>query len=356
MPAQTHVFLCLKDNFGVLVHDPSSGATAAIDAPEAAPIEAALKATGWKLTDILVTHHHRDHTGGIEELKERYGCRVVAPDAEADGIPDVDETVAENDIVKVGGLQARVLETPGHTAGHITYFFPEDKLCFAGDTLFSIGCGRVIEGNAEMMWDSLLKLRALPDDTQVFCGHEYTAANIRFAKTIEPDNAALASREKEVTRLVAEKKPTVPSLLGEEKAANPFLRADVLEVATQSRSRRQAGLAGVRGNPRAQEQVVKCSRRTAADIIRLLDLKPHPEGGHFRETFRDNRSIDARAASTAIYFLLARGERSHWHRVDAVEIWHFHAGAALTLEIAAHDQGPIERWHSDLISPASARR
>jgi hydroxyacylglutathione hydrolase len=238
MPAQTRLFLCLKDNFGVLVHDPASGATASIDAPEAAPVEAALKATGWKLTDILVTHHHHDHTGGIEELKERYGCRVVAPDAEADGIPDVDETVAENDIVKVGNLEARVLETPGHTAGHITYFFPADKLCFAGDTLFSIGCGRVIEGNAEMMWDSLLKLRALPDDTQVFCGHEYTAANIRFAKTIEPDNAALSAREQEVARLLAEKKLTVPSRLGEEKAANPFLRADVPEVAAK------LGLAG----------------------------------------------------------------------------------------------------------------
>jgi len=140
--------------------------------------------------------------------------------------------------VRVGSLAADVIETPGHTAGHISYVFPNDKLAFVGDTLFSIGCGRVIEGNAEMMWDSLLKLRALPDDTQVFCGHEYTAANIRFAKTIEPDNAALASREKEVTRLVAEKKLTVPSLLGEEKAANPFLRADVLEVATK------VGLAG----------------------------------------------------------------------------------------------------------------
>jgi hydroxyacylglutathione hydrolase len=238
MPAQTRLFLCLKDNFGVLVHDPETDATASIDAPEAAPVEAALKATGWKLTDILVTHHHHDHTGGIEELKERYGCRVVAPDAEADGIPDVDETVSENDIVRVGGLQARVLETPGHTAGHITYFFPDDKLCFAGDTLFSIGCGRVIEGNAEMMWDSLLKLRALADDTRVYCGHEYTAANIRFAKTIEPDNAALAKREQEVSRLTAEKKPTAPSLLGDEKAANPFLRADVPEVAAK------VGLAG----------------------------------------------------------------------------------------------------------------
>jgi hydroxyacylglutathione hydrolase len=235
MPAQTHVFLCLKDNFGVLVHDPVSGATAAIDAPEAAPIEAALKATGWKLTDILVTHHHHDHTGGIEELKERYGCRVVAPNAEADGVPDVDETVVENDIVKVGGLQARVLETPGHTAGHITYFFPEDKLCFAGDTLFSIGCGRVIEGNAEMMWDSLLKLRALPDDFRLYCGHEYTAANVKFALTVEPDNAALKARAEEVTRLRAAGKPTIPTLLGEEKQANVFLRADDPAVAAALR-------------------------------------------------------------------------------------------------------------------------
>jgi glyoxylase-like metal-dependent hydrolase (beta-lactamase superfamily II) len=154
MPAQTRLFLCLKDNFGVLVHDPGSGATAAIDAPEAAPIEAALKATGWRLSDILVTHHHADHTGGIEELKARHHCRVVAPDAEADGIPGVDETVRQNDKVRVGGLEAQVIETPGHTAGHISYFFPTDKLVFVGDTLFSIGCGRVIEGNPQMMWDS----------------------------------------------------------------------------------------------------------------------------------------------------------------------------------------------------------
>jgi hydroxyacylglutathione hydrolase len=133
--------------------------------------------------------------------------------------------------VQIGGLQARVIETPGHTAGHITYSFPEDKLVFAGDTLFSIGCGRVIEGSAETMWQSLLKLRALPDDTALFCGHEYTVANIRFAKTIEPHNPVLAEREREVAKLVTEKKPTIPSLLGMEKAANPFLRADVPEVA-----------------------------------------------------------------------------------------------------------------------------
>ena len=203
MPAQTHLFPCLKDNFGVLLHDPQSGATAAIDAPEAAAVEAALKATGWKLTDILVTHHHADHTDGIPALKQHHGCRVVAPQAEAKRIPLVDETVREGDTVRVGGLEGRVLETPGHTAGHISYVFDADKLVFAGDTLFSIGCGRVIEGNPEMMWQSLLKLRGLPDDTRIYCGHEYTQANIRFARTIEPNNRALAAREQEVKRLVA---------------------------------------------------------------------------------------------------------------------------------------------------------
>jgi hydroxyacylglutathione hydrolase len=229
--AQTRLFMCLNDNFGVLLHDPGTGATAAIDAPEAPPIEAALKATNWRLTDILVTHHHGDHTGGIEELKARHRCRVVAPDAEAGGIPDVDETVRENDKVLLGGIEARVIETPGHTAGHIAYFFPEDRLAFVGDTLFSIGCGRVIEGNPRIMWDSLLKLRALPDETRIFCGHEYTAANIRFAKTIEPENRALLAREKDVAALIAAGKHTIPSTMAEEKAANPFLRADIPEVA-----------------------------------------------------------------------------------------------------------------------------
>src|SRR4051795_10947235 len=133
MPAEIKLFACLKDNYGVLVHDPASGATAAIDAPEAAPIEAALKATDWKLTDILVTHHHADHTDGIASLKEHHRCRVVAPQAEAARIPLVDETVREGDTVRVGGLQARVIETPGHTLGQINYFFPDDKLLFAGD-------------------------------------------------------------------------------------------------------------------------------------------------------------------------------------------------------------------------------
>lgn len=238
MAAQIHLFPCLQDNFGVLLHDSQSGATAAIDAPEAAAVEAALKATGWRLSDILVTHHHADHTGGIAELKQKYSCRVVAPHGEAARIPLVDATVHENDKVKVGSLEARVFETPGHTAGHISYFFPSDKLAFVGDTLFSIGCGRVIEGTPEMMWQSLLKLRALPDDTRIYCGHEYTKANIRFAKTIEPGNSALNAREAEVEKLLAAHKPTIPSTIGEEKKANPFLRADVPEVA------KSVGLAG----------------------------------------------------------------------------------------------------------------
>jgi hydroxyacylglutathione hydrolase len=231
MTAQTAVFLCLKDNFGVLLHDPQSGATAAIDAPEAAPIEAALQKTGWRLSDILVTHHHADHTQGIGELKQHHRCRVVAPRNEAARIAHVDETVGEGDSVRVGELEARVLETPGHTAGHISYFFPVDKLAFVGDTLFSIGCGRVIEGNPEMMWNSLLKLRTLPDDTRFFCGHEYTEANIRFAKTIEPNNKALAARAEEVAKLAGAHKFTIPATIGAEKAANPFLRADHVEIA-----------------------------------------------------------------------------------------------------------------------------
>lgn len=231
MPAETRLFLCLKDNYGVLLHDPESGATASIDAPEAAAVEAALKATGWKLTDILVTHHHADHTDGIIELKEKYKCRVVAPAAEAEKIPAVDLTVREGDKVSVGKLSANVIETPGHTNGHISYWFNAAKLAFVGDTLFSIGCGRVIEGTPGMMWRSLTKLRDLPDDTRIYCGHEYTAANIKFSRTIEPNNAALAAREAQVKEQIAQGKPTIPVTIGDEKLANPFLRADLPEVA-----------------------------------------------------------------------------------------------------------------------------
>jgi len=243
MPAETRLFLCLKDNYGVLLHDPESGATASIDAPEAAPIEAALAETGWKLTDILVTHHHADHTGGIVALKEKYKCRVVAPAAEADTIPVVDLTVREGDKVLVGKLSANVIETPGHTLGHIAYWFHADKLAFVGDTLFSIGCGRVIEGTPGMMWRSLVKLRDLPNDTEIYCGHEYTAANIKFALTIDRNNPVLEARAAQVGQLIAEGEPTIPVTIGDEKLANPFLRADVPDLAVDI---------GMAGKPAAQ--------------------------------------------------------------------------------------------------------
>ncbi len=231
MAAEIRLFPCLSDNFGALIHDPVTKATASIDAPEAAPVIAALEREGWKLTDILVTHHHGDHVGGVAELKQKYDCRVVAPHDKTAKIADVDARVAQGDIVKVGNLLARVVETPGHTLDHISYVFDDEKVVFAADTLFSIGCGRVFEGTYPMMWESLLKLRALPDDFRLYCGHEYTAANVKFALTIEPENLALKTRAEEVTRLRAANKPTVPTLLGDEKKTNVFLRADDPAVA-----------------------------------------------------------------------------------------------------------------------------
>src|SRR3954447_24859891 len=235
MAAEIRLFPCLSDNYGCLIHDPASKATASIDAPEAGPVMEALQREGWTLTDILVTHHHHDHVDGIAELKQKYNCRVVAPHDKTAKIPLVDVRVKQGDIIKVGNLLARVLETPGHTLDHISYVFDDDKALFAADTLFSIGCGRVFEGNYPMMWDSLLKLRALPDDFKLYCGHEYTAANVKFALTVEPDNAALKARAEEVTRLRAANKPTIPTLLGEEKKANVFLRADEPAVAASLR-------------------------------------------------------------------------------------------------------------------------
>src|SRR4030081_1745339 len=231
MAAEIRTFTCLNDNFGYLIHDPATKATASIDAPEAAPVIQALEREGWNLTDILVTHHHGDHAGGIGELKQKYNCRVVAPHDKSAKIANVDLRVGQGDVVKVGNLLARVLETPGHTLDHIAYVFDSEKALFAADTLFSIGCGRVFEGNYPMMWDSLLKLRVLPDDFKLYCGPEYTAANVKFGLTVEPDNPALLARAEEVTRLRAANKPTIPTLLGEEKRANGVLRADEPAVA-----------------------------------------------------------------------------------------------------------------------------
>src|SRR3981081_4703688 len=235
MAAEIRLFPCLTDNFGYLIHDPPTKGTASIDAPEAAPIVEALEREGWTLTDILVTHHHGDHVGGIAELKQKYGCRVVAPHDKSADIANVDLRTGQGDIVKVGNLMARVLETPGHTLDHISYVFDNEKALFAADTLFSIGCGRVFEGTYPMMWDSLLKLGALPAGFKLYCGHEYPASNVKFALTVEPENAALKARAEEGKRLRADSKPTVPTLLGEEKKANVFLRADEPSVAASVR-------------------------------------------------------------------------------------------------------------------------
>ena len=227
MKARVHQFPCLKDNYGVLLHDPATGATAAIDAPDDAAVLAALDEMGWTLTDILVTHHHADHTQGIPGVKARFpNARVTAPAAEADRIGGVDRRVAEGDVVAVGELRAKVLETPGHTAGHIVYWFEDDDLLFAGDTLFALGCGRVLETPLPVMLTSLLKLTRLPIETEVYCGHEYTEANARFALTVDPENSLLQDRAKQVEALRQAGKPTLPTTIAVEMATNPFLRSE----------------------------------------------------------------------------------------------------------------------------------
>lgn len=219
------LFSCRTDNFGVLIHDEASGVTASIDAPETAPIEARLQARGWKLDLLLITHRHGDHVAGNLDLKRAHGCTIVGPKAEAAAIPGIDVTVAEGDIVQVGDTAFRVIETPGHTAGHVAYYGEDAGVAFVGDTLFSLGCGRV-ETDLATMWRSLLKLRELPRETIVHCGHEYTEANGRFAITVEPNNLDLQARIAEVAALRAEGKPTLPTTIGAERSANPFLRAD----------------------------------------------------------------------------------------------------------------------------------
>ncbi len=227
MTAHFKQFPCLSDNYGVLVHDSDTGATAAVDAPDGEAVLKALEETGWALTDILVTHHHADHTQGIPAVKARFPqAKVTAPAREAERIGGVDHPVREGDTVAVGHLRAKVIETPGHTAGHIVYWFEGQDVLFAGDTLFALGCGRVLETPLDTMWESLGKLNRLPTETQVYAGHEYTQSNARFALSVDPDNAVLRHRAAEVDELRAAGKPTLPTTLEIERATNPFLRAD----------------------------------------------------------------------------------------------------------------------------------
>lgn len=216
----------LRDNYVYLIHDPATAATAVVDPAVAPPVLAALARRGWKLTHILNTHHHHDHVGGNLDLKAATGCRIVGNHADAARIPGLDDGVSEGDTVAVGTARAQVIEVSGHTLGHIAYWFAEAMALFCGDTLFSLGCGRLFEGTSAQMWASLCKLRALPDETAVYCAHEYTQSNARFALTIDGSNAALRMRAAEVDALRAAGRPTIPARLAVEKAANPFLRAD----------------------------------------------------------------------------------------------------------------------------------
>jgi hydroxyacylglutathione hydrolase len=219
-------FPARSDNFGLLLHHAGTGLTAAIDAPEADAIQRELEARGWRLSHILVTHKHLDHVEGIPTLREAFQVTVIGPQGSAAETGLYDRTVGDRDRFTIADQEVRVIATPGHTLDHVSYYLPQAGLLFAADTLFALGCGRVFEGTAKMMWDSLKKLRALPDETAVYCGHEYTVANAAFAVTVDPDNAALQERKREAERLRAEGKATLPTTIGREKAANPFLRAD----------------------------------------------------------------------------------------------------------------------------------
>lgn len=216
---------CLKDNYAFLLHDPATGAVAVIDVPEAPPIEAALAARGWRLSDILITHHHWDHVDGVDALRAATGAQVWGAGADAHRLPALDHALAEGDRVAIGGLTGHVIDVPGHTIGHIAYHVPQAGAVFTADSLMAMGCGRLFEGTAAQMWSSLSKLAALPPETLVCSGHEYTAGNARFARTIDPGNSALISRAEAIDAARAAQMPTVPSTLAEELATNPFLRA-----------------------------------------------------------------------------------------------------------------------------------
>lgn len=225
------VFPARQDNFGYLIHDEATGRTAALDAPDAAAIRAALQQRGWVLSDIFITHHHLDHVEGIGELKAAFGCRVVGPRGEADKIEGLDELVGDGDRVSLGETVFDVIAAPGHTLGHVVYHDAENKHLFSADALFSLGVGRMFEGTPGPMWAGLERLRALPDETLVYCGHEYTESNSKFALSVDPDNPALQARAAEVKALRAAGRATIPFVLGEDKRANPFLRADAPELA-----------------------------------------------------------------------------------------------------------------------------
>ena len=225
MPLELVTVPCLTDNYAYLLHDAASGHTTLIDAPEAAPILAALAARGWRLDQILLTHHHSDHIQGVPSIVAATAATVLGAQADAHRLPPLSRALKEGDSVPIGTEQAHVLDVSGHTLGHIAFHLPDSALAFTADSLMAGGCGRLFEGSPALMWSSLQKLAALPGETLICSGHEYTTSNLRFAASIEPDNPALQARIAKVARARAENRPTVPSRLSGEMATNPFLRA-----------------------------------------------------------------------------------------------------------------------------------
>ena len=221
-----HKFPCLNDNYGYLVHERYSGETAAIDTPDAEKYLAEAARMGWTISHILNTHWHPDHAGGNLRIKEQTDCTIYGPAGEADKIPGIDVKLSEGDIVEFGRAPAHVLDVPGHTLGHIAYHFADQGVAFVGDSVFALGCGRVFEGTMDMMWNSLTKLKALPPETMLYCAHEYTQANARFAVTVDPDNEDLREYARWIDERRAEGLPTVPTRLNKELRTNPFLRVD----------------------------------------------------------------------------------------------------------------------------------
>ena len=230
----------LSDNYIWLVHEPASSETLVVDPGVAEPVLAEADKRGWTITQIWNTHWHPDHTGGNAAIKAATGCAITGPAAEAARIPTLDRTVIEGDSVRLGDIEAIVIEIPAHTAGHIAFHLPSEKAAFVGDTLFAMGCGRLFEGNAEDMYRAMRKLEALPDETQVYCGHEYTQANGRYALVAEPDNEAIATRMREVDALRARGEATIPTTIGVEQATNPFMRARSAEELAERRAAKDA--------------------------------------------------------------------------------------------------------------------
>ena len=221
---------CLADNYAFLLRDQATGKVALVDAPESYPIQKALQDKGWKLDIVLLTHHHYDHVDGLPELVEEYNPQVIGAKADASRLPPLDLALDEGDTFTVGESEGHIIDVSGHTISHIAFHFPSANAVFTADSLMALGCGRLFEGTPEMMWASLSKLAALPTETIVYSGHEYTASNAKFALTVEPDNAALQARAADITAKRAAGIPTVPSALAEERATNPFLRAHLPEM------------------------------------------------------------------------------------------------------------------------------